>query len=297
TVGEELLFTTYTDNYGVTNVLGHLFKIASFYLMYKAVIETSLRKPYDTTFRALVKHEMALESANEMKARLLSIIGHDLRNPVGGIAEMSRLILNDETFLNQISVHEVMDHIYRSASQSVELLNNLLYWAKSQNETLKLEPEEFSIAEISGNIVELFKSAIQTKSLTVTVDVPPEQICADRNMITSVLRNLFSNAVKFTSRGGCITIRGRRESESIVLEIADSGVGMTAEQRKLLFAGDAAVPTRGTDGEAGTGLGLAVSRGFVRQHGGSLSVEPGLAGGSIFQMKLPIAPRVPKNAG
>ncbi len=158
---------TYSDNYGVTNVLGHLFKIASFYLMYKAVIETSLRKPYDTTFRELVKHEKALQSANDMKDRLMSIIGHDLRNPVGGIAEMSRLILDDESVLNQLSVHEVMDHIYRSASQSLELLNNLLFWARSHSENLKLEPEEFSIAEIAGNTVELFKSAIQTKSLTV----------------------------------------------------------------------------------------------------------------------------------
>ncbi len=287
---EELLFTTYTDNFGVTNVLGHLFKIASFYLMYKAVIETSLRKPYDTTFRQLVRHEHALENANRMKDRLLSIIGHDLRNPVGGIAEMSRLILTDETVLEQLSVREVMDHIYRSASQSLDLLNNLLYWARSQNGSLKMEPEEFAIAEIASSTVELFDSAIQNKSINVDLKVDSDRICADRNMVTTVLRNLFSNAVKFTHKGGTITVREYQSGDSIVVEVSDSGVGMTPVQKTRVLEGEAAMPTRGTEGEAGTGLGLAVTREFVRQHGGSIDIEDRPGGGTLFRLVLPASP-------
>lgn len=297
TVAEELLFTTYTDNFGVTNVLGHLFKIASFYLMYKAVIETSLRKPYDTTFRQLVRHEQALENANRMKDRLLSIIGHDLRNPVGGIAEMSRLILNDETVLNQLSVHEVMDHIYRSASQSLDLLNNLLYWARSQNETLKMEVEEFALSDITTSTVELFDTAIQNKSLSVDIKVDGDRICADRNMVTTVLRNLFSNAVKFTHKGGSVAVREYRSGDSIVVEVADSGVGMTPVQKAQVLEDEAAMPTRGTEGEAGTGLGLAVAREFVRQHGGTLEIDDRPGGGTLFRFVLPVGPGAANYAG
>lgn len=295
TAVEELLFTTYTSNYGITNLVGHLVKIVSFYFIYKAVIETNLRRPYETTFRQLVDHQHALEAANALKDRFLSIIGHDLRNPLGGIAEMSRLILTDESTLESVSPREVMSHIYRSASQSLELLNNLLSWARSHGDDLVVEAEDFSLSEVLQSTLALFSSATKNKQIEITMDAGSIFVHADRNMLTTVLRNLISNAVKFTPRGGSITVRATETDDDVTVQVIDTGVGITPEMEEQIFQPGGTPSSHGTEGESGTGLGLAVSKTFLEKNGGSLSVTSTAGSGSTFEFSVPRA-RADRNA-
>lgn len=288
TMFAELFFTLYQDNYGVTNFVGHLLKIASYAFVYKAIIESRLRRPYETIFRDLRQNEESLRQANATKDRFFSIIAHDLKNPIHGIAELSRLAVEQA---DRSSREELFDHlnlIRESADTAVSLLDKLLIWARSQTGRLRVEPYDFDLSPLVLECKRLTAVTADEKGIAVSNEVSPQtMVHADPNMVTTVLRNLLANGVKFSEPNGVVRVTAEVADGLIIVSVRDTGVGMTPEELETLFRIDATRTKRGTAGETGTGLGLIICKEFVERNNGRVWATSKPGSGSTFYFTLP----------
>lgn len=290
TIASELLFTLYQDNYGITNFLGHILKIVSFVFIYKAIIESGIRRPFETIYRDLRDNEQRLEQANATKDRFFSIIAHDLKNPVHGIAELSRLALR-RTDEPRDDV-ESLSLIHDTASTAVDLLDKLLVWARSQTGRLRVVPYAFDLAAVAAECKQLAAAQADEKGVSLSNEVSPgSMVYADPNMITTVLRNLLSNGVKFTQSGGVVRVTAEAQETRLIVTVRDSGVGMTTDELDGLFRIDSTHTKSGTAGETGTGLGLIICKEFVERNGGRIWASSRPAAGTAFHFSLPTPTR------
>jgi nitrogen-specific signal transduction histidine kinase len=298
TIASEFCFTLYTDNYGVTNVLGHLFKIVSFYLIYRSVIAVSIENPYAVIFSELNRKvgeiselNRRLELANATKDRFFSIIAHDLRNPIGGLTSALDLIAEDWDSTPDKERREQLLLCASTGRQASNLLENLLLWARSQTGALEVRPERLALRDLAEEAIELAAENAAGKGVAMTNRIGADaSVEADRGMAATVLRNLVGNAVKFTPSGGSVAVDARTENGGLRVEVSDSGVGIPADRLERLFRIDAAVHTRGTAGEAGSGLGLILCREFAERIGARLEVSSRPGQGSVFSLVFPGLP-------
>ena len=283
TILSEIAFTFYFDNYGIANFIGHILKIGSFYLIYKAIIETSLRRPMDTIFREL-------SILNAEKDKFFSIIAHDLKNPFSGIQSMSEILQNEYDELGESEKREYIGLIAESAKLSLDLLDNLLVWARMQTGRMTAKPERFSAGKAVWTAVEIFKTPARKKRIAVETDLTEDaEVYADRNMVDLILRNLLSNAVKFTYSGGRIKVTTRRTGGTLVIRVEDTGTGIEEKDLDKLFSLGETISRVGTASEHGTGLGLLLCKEFAERNGGRLWATSVPGEGSVFSVSLPLA--------
>lgn len=289
TIFSELAFTRYVSNYGSANMLGHLLKIASYYLIYKAIIEKGLNRPFDLIFRELESRQQELQVANATKDRFLAILSHDLRNPFLGIAGLSKRLLNkygqltDEQKLKEIGV------IHSSASAAFELLENLLTWSRTQTDEITCVPGFLDAHRAAERVLAIVANAAYSKNITLHNGIPRGMIAyADENMLRTVLRNLLSNAIKFSYAGGTVTLAGFPENGVVKIAVADQGLGMTPEECTALFRLDCWMSRPGTANETGSGLGLILCREFMEKHGGAIEISSSPGSGTIVTLSLPL---------
>jgi len=179
--------------------------------------------------------------------------------------------------------------LHISSKGAFELLTNLLNWTRLQTGRMKINSEQINLIDLVKEALELHQSNIEKKKLLVTVNYPNELfIFADKNMISTVLRNLISNAVKFTKENGEISITVNRTDKVFIFSIKDSGVGISNEDIKKLFRNDVYFQKHGTDKEMGTGLGLLLVKNFLDLHKGSIKIESEPEKGSTFTIMAPI---------
>jgi len=237
---------------------------------------------------ALKESETRLKQSNATKDKFFSIIAHDLRNPFGTILGFTSLI--EEDCKNDIfeNISEYNSYIQQSAKTGFELLVNLLDWSKIQNGKFKFNPEEFDLFLQSKNLETSFNAMMNKKQLKFKVLVLPGfLIKADRLMIETVLRNLISNAIKFTLSGGVISISAKKSEEEIQICVSDNGIGLSQDKINRLFKIEDSFTTVGTEQETGTGLGLILCHDFLEQHEGNISVESELNKGTTFKITIP----------
>lgn len=234
------------------------------------------------------KAEIALQEANAMKDQLFSIIAHDLRGPIGSIYQMMELL---EEKINSLDI-ETRDEILKSlkslSHDTFNLLENLLEWARNQRQST-FKPKTLFIKSIIADAISLLSGMSSPKRIIVTSSIDDDLIAfADPYMINTVVRNLISNAIKFTPVGGTIRIIGTRADSSIVLKFIDSGIGITPDVTEKLFDSSVTHTTPGTNNEKGTGLGLKLVKRFIDKNGGTITLEstPGI--GTTFIITLPI---------
>lgn len=290
TILGELAFTVYISNYGISNMVGHYAKIVSFYLIYKAIIETGLRSPMSLLFNQLQRRERELQEANDAKARLFSIIAHDLKGPIGAVASFAEIPYEEFVTLDPNEQRQVLTDMHTSAARSLNLLEELMTWARNQTGQIEVRPVEVEAAEVVQDSVEAVLSAADQKGITLhTNDGAGEvSIWADRSMITTVLRNLLSNAIKFTPRGGSVTIEASKEDHTgSVLTVTDTGVGMSESVRDNLFRIDRHTSMHGTENEKGTGFGLILSKELVEKNHGDIHVDSTPGRGTTMRVVLP----------
>lgn len=288
TIGSELAFTFYIDNYGLSNFIGHMLKIASFFLIYKAIIETAFKEPVELLFNRL-------RESNSEKDRLFSIIAHDLKNPFSGIESSSKLMLTDYDTLSDEEKKEFLRLINRSAHVSTRLLDNLLLWARVQTGRLSPRPQHCRLAPLITTTCELYMNNAKQKEIEIDNKVSESAaVYADREMLEFIIRNLLSNAVKFTEKGGKVVfsaaegfLHGHRKALS--LSVQDTGVGMTPGQADDLFTIGGNRSTAGTSNEEGSGLGLIICKEFAEHNGGTISVKSTPGEGTVFTVTLPEA--------
>ena len=240
------------------------------------------------TEEALKASEAKLKDLNATKDKFFSIIAHDLRSPFNGILGFSNLLKEDAYELNPETIIEYGDLINKAALQVFRLLDNLLNWARVQQGHLAYNPTPFALKEISREVIELMVENANTKRITVKDNIPEGlMVTADIDMLKSVVRNLVSNAIKFTPPNGNIELDAVEHDQKVEISVKDSGKGIPVDSIDKLFNIDTNFSTRGTAGEEGTGLGLILTKEFIEKHNGKVWAESKEGQGSVFHFTIP----------
>ena len=230
-----------------------------------------------------------LKELNATKDKFFSIIAHDLRGPFNGILGLSKILKDEARNLDIDSIVEFSGLIYSSALLEFQLLENLLEWAKMQQKNIHFEPKIIIINNLINNEIIGLKYTADQKNITLKNDTLDEIIfTADEKMLASVLRNLISNAIKFTPKKGKINIIATKSENQVVVSVSDTGIGIKKENIGKLFKSASNISTRGTENEKGSGLGLLLCKEFVEKHGGKIWVESKTGKGSKFVFSIPL---------
>ncbi len=234
--------------------------------------------------------EAKLRESNQTKDKFFSIISHDLKNPFNTILGFSNILLENHKEYNTEKRDKLIKSVNNSAKNAFKLLENLLTWSRSQSGAIKYSPEELHLKILLFEIMFDLYGQAEAKGITILDDVSEnELIFADKNMIATVLRNLISNAIKFSNNGGSIIISSKKQENSNFIEIsvADTGVGIQKIRIDDLFRIDKNTSTQGTENEKGTGLGLILCKEFIEKHGGKIRAESKIEKGSKFIFSIP----------
>ncbi|MCT4639030.1 MAG: PAS domain S-box protein [Bacteroidales bacterium] len=237
----------------------------------------------------LVESQKVLKELNATKDRFFSIIAHDLKNPFNTMLGFSELLINSVKEYDYDKIEHYSHVLHKSTRRGFDLLNNLLEWSRSQMGMMKYTPKKNKLSEIFKSVILISDTTAKKKGITINYNIHNnEYVFCDINMINAVIRNLVSNAIKFTKSGGNITISTNIIEDNIKISVKDTGVGMSAEVIEKLFKLDSEVSSAGTEGEKGTGLGLILCNEFIKKHGRNLDVTSIVGEGSEFVFYLPI---------
>ena len=252
---------------------------------FTAVHDISERKQAE---EALQKKAEELRELNATKDKFFSIIAHDLKSPFQAIVGFSDLLVEKVSDKDYNGLDEYAGYILQSSKRAMELLMNLMEWSRSQTGRMDFHPGYFELVEFLGDIVPLFDDIAGQKSISIVRDFPADAIVfADQSMISTVFRNLISNAIKFTQPGGKITLTISPDQGGVLVSVADSGIGIPQNMICRLFRIDQSYSTTGTNNEEGTGLGLILCKEFIEKHGGKIWVESQHGNGSVFYFTIP----------
>lgn len=231
--------------------------------------------------------EKALKESNKTKDKFYSIIAHDLRGPFVAILGFTELVIGEYKEKNK-QIANYLTIIKVTANQMLNLLNNLLNWANSQTGLLDYNPQVLNLSDLISSIVEISKLIGKQKEISISVDMSEKTILfADKIMITSVINNLIGNAVKFTPRGGNVSVNVEENEREVTISISDTGVGIKSDKLKDIFNDNKISPTLGTENEKGSGLGLMICKEFVNKNGGKIWTESEEGAGSHFVFTIP----------
>ncbi len=236
----------------------------------------------------LQKSEQKLFQLNATKDKFFSIIAHDLRNPFNQLLGLTDLILENYNDYSFSELKEYIGLLNKSAKNGYNLLENLLEWARSQSGRKEINPFSFAIAQISNKVVELMRVNANNKNIEIISKIDRDiKVFADVNVVNTIFINIISNAIKFTKKGGKIIIDAINKNNNVIISVKDSGVGISEENINKLFKIDIHHSTKGTNNEAGTGLGLILCYEFINLSKGEIWVESKKDIGSTFYFSLP----------
>ena len=240
--------------------------------------------------KELLRLNQQLQEANASKDTFFSMIAHDLRGPLNGLLGLSEFIsVYIEDFSPQ-KLKETIGALRTSAKTVYALLDDLLEWSKSQRGVIEYAPQKIDLNKIVNNSMHLFKTNAEHKQITLKSLIREgTTVYADTNMIDTVIRNLISNALKFTAAGGTVAVSVTRHATHAEVAVADTGIGMSAADISKLFRINVKFMHEGTAGEKGTGLGLHLCKDFVEKHDGRIGAESDVGKGTTFSFTLPNA--------
>ncbi|GAO28876.1 ATP-binding protein [Geofilum rubicundum] len=259
----------------------------------RELAEATTRLRREITIRKKAEEEIILknkelEQLNAQKDKFFSIISHDLKSPFNAILGFSRMLAEKAQDNNLEKVKKYADIINDSSEKYMDLLMNLFEWSNQQRGGLEFQPIHFNLSDLMMEIEMLYMEAAQKKQIRLVNQLPEQlDLYADPSMVSTILRNLVSNAIKFSHPGGEIRLTARYTADSVEVCIKDAGVGMPPEIAKNLFQVEDYHSTPGTQNEAGTGLGLNLCKDFVTKHGGKIWVESQEEVGSAFFFSIP----------
>ena len=264
-----------------------------------------LTKPFDlielqarvnTHLQIKFKNERIQEYADEQerlvatKDKFFSIIAHDLRNPFVGIENFTRILLKQGNY-HLDDVEKQLQTIHSTARQGNELLENLLKWSRSQTGTIAIHVEILNLSDVVSKCLNLNNTHANNKNIKLLSEIPNDLILeSDQDMLDTILRNLVSNAIKFTPSGGAVTIKAISRMGNIEISISDTGMGISEMDSQKLFRIDSKLQSRkGTDNETGSGLGLILCKEFIDKLEGTIVVESKVEQGTTFKITLPLS--------
>lgn len=231
-----------------------------------------------------------LQKSNLQKDKLFSVIAHDLKSPFSGILGFAEILKENIHDLPVKQLQDYANHIYKSTNNTCILLENLLEWASLQREATRFNPVKIGINEVFKEVLQLLDEHASGKDIKINSEIPENiEWTVEVNMLTSVMRNLIINAIKFSSRNSVIKVITRQLNNELEISVADNGTGMPGEVVKKLFRNEFIESQRGTENEKGSGLGLTICKEFVEMHGGKIWAESNPGVGTTVTFTLPSA--------
>ncbi|GJQ61472.1 MAG: hypothetical protein SCALA702_05250 [Melioribacteraceae bacterium] len=239
--------------------------------------------------RKLIASEKKLREANDAKDRFFSIISHDLRNPFITLDSFLKMLSEDYDQFSEDEKKEYLNILHKTSQRTLSLLDNLLTWSRSQRGVLKINKERQNLKKLSEEAISPLINTAEKKKIGLIIPLDEHiYLEIDRFMLETVIRNLISNAIKFTEPGGTITLSAEQDEQNTRIRINDTGVGMDEKTVSELFRVDVSHTSLGTSNEEGTGLGLILCKEFVEKNGGTISVNSEKGKGSTFTLVFPL---------
>lgn len=259
-------------------------------LLYSVVHDITARKKAE---EALKQSENKLKQLNAQKDRFFSIIAHDLRGPIGSFMQLTEYIKENHQDLSDADFKKYFNHIYSAAKGTFKLLENLLFWTRSQLGVLDIKPQIIDIQELANETIAIYAESARAKDIEIkNLVAGNSKAYADKNTIATVIRNLLANAIKFTQNGGVIIIDSAgklvENNKFIEIFVKDSGIGIPEEKIDKLFRIEENYTTYGTNNEKGTGLGLILCKELVEKNHGEIWVDSTAGKETIFGFSLPV---------
>jgi two-component system sensor histidine kinase/response regulator len=238
---------------------------------------------------ALIESEKKLVQLNADKDLFISILGHDLKSPFNSILGLSEILAVESHSLDKDEIGEIAGQINKSARSTFNLLEEILMWARLQQGKVPFKPQKLIFTDICENVHDQFNLAAREKKISLICSIQANlTVFADFDMVKGVMRNLVSNAIKFTNPGGSVNLSSKQSDSIVTISVSDNGVGIDPESLSKLFDITTGLSTSGTAEETGTGLGLLLCKEFVIKHGGRIWCESEVGKGSIFNFTLPL---------
>ena len=241
--------------------------------------------------QALTESELQLKELNATKDKFFSIIAHDLKSPFSSILGLSELLFTNFDKYDAQKKKRFIGLIKEATENTYKLLENLLLWSRSQRGIIDFKPTKRNLHLLTGETVNLLSQSTKNKSIVLINQIPEDiYVVADRDMLLTILRNLISNAIKFTHKNGMVIVSVEKtiKQKFIEISVTDTGIGISEDTIGDLFQLDKNVSTSGTEKETGTGLGLILCKEFVEKHGGEIWIESKVGKGSKFIFTLPV---------
>ena len=241
----------------------------------------------------IIRKNEQLQLANAEKDKFFSIIAHDLRSPFNSLLGFTRMMTDEMPSLTLEEIRKIAVSMRKSTTNLYNLLENLLEWSRMQRDLINPSPESILLRHEIAENLELIKESAGRKKITIAYEIPAElEVYADKSMLGAIIRNLASNAIKFTHQNGKVSfVAESQPDDSVTISVSDTGIGMNKEMIRNLFRLDSKTNRKGTDREPTTGLGLIICREFIEKHGGKLWIESEEGKGSKFIFSLPSASR------
>ena len=228
-----------------------------------------------------------LQKSNNTKDKFFSIIAHDLKGPFNALIGFGEILQQKIDECNKEEIEKFVSIINKTLNETFNLLVNLLEWAQSQSNRIEFKPKSINLLASLGDLISLMMVQANKKGISVDIKIPNDiEVFADKNMLNTIVRNLMSNAIKFTNKGGQIVLSATTDYNQVQITVKDNGVGILQENIDKLFVLETASSKKGTAGEKGTGLGLVLCKEFVERHHGRFWVESEPGMGSQFHFTL-----------
>lgn len=238
----------------------------------------------------LEKKNIELRELIASKDKFFSIIAHDLKGPISSLKGLSNLLIREYTEIKNSQLLSDLKIIQNTSNEIYELLENLLLWSRSQSRVIEVYNEKFEIRQLLEKILKLLNGkAIEKNIYMENLVSESTQVYADINLTDTILRNLLSNALKFTPKSGKVKVEDRRNENFLYLSVMDTGIGIEEDYIPNIFSIDSKYQRKGTEKESGTGLGLILCKEFVEMMNGKIFVKSKVGVGSTFTFSLPLA--------
>jgi len=239
--------------------------------------------------REIILKNNELRKMNIEKEKFFSIIAHDIRSPLSSFLSLTEIMAENMSGLTLSEMQNISVKMRTSAANLLRLLKNLLEWSKMQQGLIPFNPKPIELLPLVDESISMVIEPAHDKGIEITFDIPADlEVFADTNMLQTVIRNLVSNAVKFTSKGGRVHLSAKTiDGPGVEISVQDSGIGMSREMIDHLFLLDVQTNREGTEGEPSTGLGLLLCKEFMEKHGGSIRIESEEGIGSTFFISFP----------
>ncbi|WP_114789931.1 HAMP domain-containing sensor histidine kinase [Niabella yanshanensis] len=252
------------------------------------IVTMFVRRSYNRQREELIAKSIALEEANNTKNKLLSILGHDLKEPLASLQGYLELLADFE--LDEQEQKEMNAQLLSMTRNTSFMLSNILAWTRAQEQRLSADLQILGVKDVLTHVVELARSISLKKDISFEIDLPRHiYVKADAQMLALIIRNLLMNAIKFTRKGGNIWITATTEGDQCTVMVKDDGIGIPDAMQPGIFRMESG-PRRGTESEKGTGLGLMLCQEFAVKIGGHLNFTSRPEKGTTFSLKLPAAP-------